>query len=151
MKLAKTLNIVLWGFLAVTAFLIISLLSNLSDNSADSVMGAWIETNLVWCYILFGISIASVLILGLYNTLNDPQALKRGLLALGFMVVVLGISYALADSAIPQFYGVEKFVADGTLTATVSKWIGTGLNATYILFGLSIISIIYSSVSNILK
>ncbi len=151
MKLGKALNIMLIGFLVVSAFLIISLLSNLSDNDADAVMGAWIDSNLVWCYILFGLSIAAALLLGLANTLSDPQALKKGLMATGFMVVIVGIGYALSDSSIPQFYGVEKFVADGTLTATVSKWIGTGLYVTYTLFILAVLAIAGSSVSRILK
>jgi hypothetical protein len=57
----------------------------------------------------------------------------------------------LSSSEIPHFYGSQKFVENGTLTPSVSRWIGTGLIATYILAGLAFVVIVWSSVSRIFK
>lgn len=65
------------------------------------------------------------------------------------MVVI--VSYAMASNEIPQFFGVDKFVADGSLTPVISKWIGTGLNVTYILFGGAILSLAGLATLNIFK
>jgi len=142
MKIEKVLNIVLWVLLAVSAILVVSLVTNLSDNEADSTMGAWINTNLTWSYLLLGAGAIIAVVFALYHTFTDKAAAKKGLIALVFAGVVLALAYVIASDAIPQFHGVDKFVADGSLTNTVSKWVGTTLYATYILLFLSIAAIV---------
>lgn len=151
MKLEKVLNIVMWVLLAVSAVLIVSLLTNISDNDADPTMGAWINSNLIWSYLLLGLSAVIAVVFAVIHTFTDKEAAKEGLMVLVFAAVILGISYLFASDAIPQFYGVEKFVADGTLTPSVSKWIDTTLYSSYILLGLSLIGIAASSVARIFK
>jgi small-conductance mechanosensitive channel len=151
MKLDKVLTIVLWVLLAVSAVLVISMMTNISENDADPTMGAWINTNLTWSYILLGASAVIAVVFALFNTFTDKAAAKKGLIALVFAGVILAISYALASDAIPQFHGVQKFVADGTLDTSISKWIGTTLYATYILLFLAVISIAGFAVTRIFK
>lgn len=151
MKFAKTTTIMLWVLLVISLFLIISLLSNITENTTDPGMDTWLSYNLVWSYVLLGISCAAALALEFLNTISDKKATKSALIAIGFLGGVLLISYLLADSEIPKFYGSDKFVADGTLTETVTKWIGTGLIATYILSALSFFAFVWSSVSRIFK
>ena len=151
MKLEKVLNIGMWVLLAVSAILVVSLLMNISDNEADPTMNAWINTNLTWSYILLVLSGILAVVFALIHTFTDKDASKKGLMVLVFALVVLGISYLFASDAIPQFYGVEKFVQDGTLTNSVSKWIDTTLYASYILLFLSLIGIAVSSVVRIFK
>ena len=50
MKLEKVLSIVLWVLLAVSAVLIVSMMTNISENEADPTMGAWINTTLTWSF-----------------------------------------------------------------------------------------------------
>ncbi|WP_299581396.1 hypothetical protein [uncultured Sunxiuqinia sp.] len=151
MKLDKILSIVLWVLLAVSAVLIVSMMTNISENEADPTMGTWINTNLSWSYILLGLGAAIAVVFALFNTFTDKTAAKKGGIALVFTAAVLVVSYALASDAIPQFYGVEKFVADGTLTASVSKMVGTGLYATYVLFILVMIAVAASSLNKVFK
>ena len=151
MKFAKITTIMLWVFLGITVFLVISLLTNLNENVSDPGMDTWVNANLFWAYILFGISIGAALILEFINTITDKKATKSALIAFAFLGSVVLISYFLSDSSIPEFYGVEKFIETGSLTPNVSKWIGTGLIATYILSGLAIIGIIWSSISSIFR
>lgn len=151
MKLEKVLNIMMWVLVAVSAFLIISLIVNISEDEADSAMGAWLNTNLSWAYILLIACSFTAIIFSLFQAFTNKEAGKKGLLVLGAAVVVFVISYGLASDAIPQFYGVEKFVAEGTLTNTVSKWIDTTLIVTYILFGLTLLATVFWSVARVFK
>jgi hypothetical protein len=126
--------------------LIVSLIVNISENDADAVMGSWINSNLIWAYILVAVGAGVAVIAGLLHMATDIKAAKGGLVALIFLAAVAVVSYLLASDAIPQFIGVEKFVNEGTLTAQVSKLVDTGLIATYILLAFAIISTVFSSV-----
>jgi len=150
MKLNKIVNIILWIIIAVSAVLVVSLMSNISDNKTDPSMGAWINTNLIWTYILFFISIGMAILFALYQILTDKKALKNSIIALAFMGIVAIISYALADGSIPKFHGVENFVAKG-LTGATCRWIGTGLYATYILFFIALISMAASPIVKLFR
>jgi len=151
MKLEKVLNILMYVLLAVSAILIVSMMMNLSDDDADATMGAWINTNLSWSYLLLAASTIIAVVFALIHTFSDKAAAKKGLTALVFAGVVVAIAYVIASDAIPQFHGVEKFVADGSLTTTVSKWIGATLNATYILLFLTVIAIALAPLTRLLK
>ena len=150
-KYSKILTIILWVILGISAVLIASLMANISDNSADPVMGGWINSNIVWAYILMVAGAAIALLAGVFQMASDFGSAKKGLLSLAGFAIVAVIAYLLASDAIPQFYGVEKFIASGTLNAQVAKMIDTGLIVTYLLLGIAILSIVWSSVSQIFK
>lgn len=151
MKFAKITTIMLWVILGISLFLIISLLANLDANTTDPGMSTWVNANLWWSYALLGIVCIAAVVLEFVNTISDKQATKNALLGIGLLGGVILVSYLLSDNEIPRFYGVEKFVEDGSLTPNISQWIGTGLIATYILSAISIIGIIYTSVSSLFK
>lgn len=151
MKFAKITTIMLWVILGISLFLIISLLSNLDANASDAGMSTWISANLSWSYVLLFIAAIAAILLEFLNTISDKKATKSALIALGFIGGVILVSYIFADSEMPKFFGAQKFIDDKTVTPSILKWIGTGLIATYILSALSIIAIIWSSVSRIFK
>ncbi|QGY43414.1 hypothetical protein GM418_06995 [Maribellus comscasis] len=150
-KTNRFVTILLWGLLLISAILVVSLMANISENDQDPTMGSWINTNLVWAYILVAIGAGVAVISGLLHMFTDKKAAKGGLIALAFFAIVAVISYSLASDAIPQFIGVDRFINDGTLTASVAKLVDTGLYATYILLGLAVLSIVFSSVSRLFK
>ncbi|MBW8332652.1 MAG: hypothetical protein K0M40_11570 [Prolixibacteraceae bacterium] len=118
---------------------------------ADEGMSTWITTNLYWAYVLLGIATIAALVLEFVNTISDKKATKSALVALGFSVAVIGISYLLANDEMPKFFGANKFIEDGTITPSSMRWIGTGLIATYILSAISVIAIVWSSITSIFK
>jgi len=150
-KVGKIVTIILWVLLIVSAVLIVSMMVNISENDADPTMGGWINSNLVWAYILLAIGAGIAVLSGLFHMATDMSAAKKGLISLGFLVAVALVSYLLASDAIPQFAGVQKFINDGTLTPQVAKLVDTGLYATYILLAIAILSIIFSSVTRLFK
>lgn len=151
MRFAKVTTIVLWVLLAISLFLIISLLANLDANVSDPDMSKWIGANLYWSYVLLIIATVAALVLEFVNTLSDKKAAKNSLIGIGLLGGVILVSYLLSDTEMPKFFGAEKFIENGTVTPTILLWIGTGLIASYILFAISVITIIWSSVSNVFK
>lgn len=151
MKFAKVTTIVLWVILAISFFLIISLLANLNPNVSDPDMLKWLGANLYWSYVLLAIATVAALILEFVNTLADKKAAKNSLIGIGLLGAVILVSYLLSDTEMPKFFGAEKFIENGTVTPTILLWIGTGLIASYILFAISVITIFWSAVSNFFK
>jgi small-conductance mechanosensitive channel len=143
-------TILLWVLLIVSAVLIVSLIVNIGEDT-DPTMGSWINSNLVWSYVLLAIGAGIAVLAGLFHMATDMKAAKKGLISLVFLVVVAVVSYLLASDTIPQFAGVQKFINDGTLTNQVAKMVDTGLYATYILLALAILSILFSSVTRLFK
>ncbi|WP_346856663.1 hypothetical protein [uncultured Draconibacterium sp.] len=150
-KTGKIVTVVLWALLIVSAVLIISLMVNISENDLDPTMGSWVNTNLVWAYILTALGAGIAILAGLVKMTTDKKAAKNGIISLVFMGVVVLISYLLASPEIPQFAGVEKFLNDGTLNETVAKWVDTGLYTTYILLAIAVLSIAGMSVTRLFK
>ena len=151
-KTSRFVTILLWVLLVISAVLVVSLMVNINEEvDTDPAMLSWVNSNLIWAYILVAIGAGIAIISGLIHTLTDKKALRGGLISLAFLAIVAVISYSLASDAIPQFIGVDKFINDGTLTAKVSKLVDTGLYATYILLGLAILSIVFSSVTRLFK
>ncbi|MCW4015118.1 hypothetical protein [uncultured Draconibacterium sp.] len=150
-KTAKIVTIVLWALIIVSTILLVSLFVNISDVDTDPTMGRWINSNLVWSYILVAVGAGVAVLSGLFHMFTDKKATRSGLISLGFMAVVVLVAYLLASPEIPQFIGVDKFLADGTLNERVAKLTDTGLYATYILLGLAVLSVASSAVMRLFR
>jgi len=145
-KISKIITIVLWALIIVSAILVISLVANINDvNEQDPTMLSWINANLIWVYILGVVGAGIAVFFALFHTLTNKQAAKSGLISLLFMGTVAIVAYVLASPEIPSFIGVDKFIAEG-LTSSTIKLVDAGLIATYILFGIAVLSIILGPV-----
>lgn len=100
---------------------------------------------IVFTYILFIIAILTLLWGSVMFVVTQPHKLKSMLISIGAFLAVLAISYVLADDIIY----VDNYPED--TTATVSKMVGFGLYAFYILFIGAIGSIVFSTVSKLFK
>lgn len=150
-KTGKYVSIFMWVIIVVTVILAISLAVNISDNKQDPAMNSWVSTNLSWTYILMVFSVIAVVGFAIFQMATNFDAAKKGLMSLGFMGVVVLVAYMMASDTMPTFFGAQKFIDDGTVTPTVMKWVDTGLIATYIVMGISVVSIVYASVSRLFK
>ena len=150
-KIGKIVTIILWVLVIVSAILVISLVVNITENETDPTMGGWIDTNLIWAYILIAIGAGVAILASIYHMITDRQAAKKGLFAFLFIGGVALISYLLASDEIPQFVGVQRHINEGTLTPQIAKNIEAGLFATYILLGLAVLSIVLAPVTRLFK
>jgi cation transport ATPase len=139
-KTGKIVTYILWALLIVSTVLLVSLMVNISEQETDPAMLGWIDTNLVWAYILVAVGAGIAILSGLFNMFTDKSAAKKGLISIGFLAVVAIIAYTLASPVMPQFPGIQKAINDGLTTSTV-KLVDAGLIATYILLGLAILAI----------
>ncbi len=150
-KIGKKITIVLWALVIVSVILIISLMVNINEsNEQDPAMLSWINTNLIWVYLLLAISAGLAIFFAIFHTLSDKKAAKGGLISLAFLGGVALISYLIASPEIPQFLGVEKFIADG-LDGQTMKLVDTGLIATYIMLAISVLAFIAGPIIRIVR
>jgi len=150
-KIGKKITIVLWALVIVSIILIVSLMANInSDNDKDSAMLSWINYNLVWVYILLAVAAGLAILFAIFHTVSDKQAAKDGLISVLFLGGVALISYVLASPEIPQFLGVEKFIAGG-LNGQTMKWVDTGLIATYIMLSIAVLAFIAGPIIRIVR
>lgn len=151
-KTGKIVTIILWALLIVSAILIVSLVVNINEEvKTDPTMLSWVNTNIIWAYILVAFGAGVAIFASLYHMFTDKKAAKGGIISIAFLGVVALIAYVLASPEIPQFVGVDKFLADGTLNTQVAKLVDTGLYATYILLALAILAVASSSVMRLFR
>ena len=94
--------------------------------------------------ILF-ITISITLVFSVLNLASSSKKLKKALVFIGCFILVTAIAFAASD-------GVETPMKDGeVLSASGSRWVGTGLRMFYILATLAILSMLLSGAKKILK
>jgi len=95
--------------------------------------------------IVIFITIATTLIFSLLGLFSNRAKLKKAAISIGLFICVIGISYVLSE-------GVETPLKDGeVLSASGSKWVGTGIRTFYILAVIAISLMIFSGVTKIIK
>ena len=95
--------------------------------------------------IVIFITIATTLIFSLLGLFSDRAKLKKAAISVGLFLCVIGISYVLSE-------GVETPLKDGeVLSASGSKWVGTGIRTFYILAVIAVSLMIFSGVTKIIK
>ena len=95
-------------------------------------------------FILF-ITVAVTIIFSLINLASNPGKLKKSMIFIGFLIIVIGIAFASST-------GVETPMKDGqVLSASGSKWVGTGIRVFYILASIAVLSMIAFGARNIIK
>ncbi|MEM6685173.1 MAG: hypothetical protein AAF617_05200 [Bacteroidota bacterium] len=87
--------------------------------------------------VLVIVTAALSLFFGIKNLATNPQALKKTLIFLAVFAIFGILSYVSASDAIPENLG-----DDIQVTATASKYVGTGIYMFYFLAAIAILSMI---------
>ena len=91
------------------------------------------------------ISVAATVNFSLVTLFGDTQKLKKALISVAFLVVVVGLAYALST-------GVETPLKDGeVLSASGARWVETGIRVFYYLGAIAIIAMVYSGVKRLIN
>ena len=91
------------------------------------------------------VSVAATVIFSLRTLFGDPQKLKKALISVGFLLVVVGIAYVSST-------GVETPLKDGeVLSASGSRWVGTGIRVFYYLAIIAIGAMVFASAKKLTK
>lgn len=151
-KTRKITTIILWVLMALSVVLFVYMVTSIDseENPGTKAVQA-ITMNLNWSIVLFGLAALIALGFAFIQILTEKSKAISAIVSIVILGAILGVSYALASSEIPSFFGVEKFVDNGTLTEAISRWVGTGLYFTYILFAGAFLSIIVFGAASIFK
>ncbi len=151
-KIRKFTTIILWELLVISLAIFVYMFVSIdSETNPGEKARNLMALNINWAIVLFAIAAVVAIVFAIFQMFSGKAKALSALLIMLIFAAVIGVAYLLASSEIPQFFNVEKFVADGTLTATISRWIGTGLYTTYILFGGAFLSIIGFGAISIFK
>lgn len=148
MKLENIIKIVcaILGFLGVI-FLFRIIAVGDDDIKMDASMGDFglISPLISLAMFVFFLTVAATIIFSLINLASNPGKLKKALIFMGFLIIVVGIAYASSS-------GVETPMKDGEiLSASGSRWVGTGIRVFYILASVAVLSMIAFGARNMIK
>ncbi len=138
----KKLNMLMVGLFVVTlAFVAWAMISGGSE-----VAISW---NLIWGYVLLVAAVVSVIWAAIKGTITHPAGLKNTLIAVGIVVVVVGVALGIALShdglVVPNSAGG---VFDDPFELVISE---TGILVTYVVAAATLLVTIYGEVRNALK
>ncbi len=141
MALHKILKIVAL-LLSVAGIIFLAMIIAKGDAEVTAT-GEGIDGFLYVAYITLAITIIFVLVFVLKGIFTGN--LKSTLLSVGVFLLIVVISYVLADGTPMQMRGGE------TLSASGAKWVDTGLYVFYIMAVLAIGSMIFSGIKKVTR
>ncbi len=130
-----------WASIVLLVTSVVLLLVSFPKFNGPGEEGA-VALLLNWAYIMLGLALVSVLLVGLVITaFNSPKSLIKILLVAVGVAIVVGVAYLLAPGQQPIAYnGPAVSPKDLALTETV-------INLAYILGGAAVLSIIVAEVA----
>jgi hypothetical protein len=148
---------VLTGVIMVLAVTLTAILMLNSDNNmAKDMVGAFKKVGTTLdifyyaTYIIIGLAGLLVVVFAAFSIFTRPKAAKNGLIGVGILAVIIILSFLLSTSKIDPVF-VNKIADTVKVTPALSKQVGAGLIATYILGALSIVAIIYTAITKFIK
>lgn len=146
----KIVQIILWVLMAVSIiFAVIFYLGSVVDGTEGTRLEEPVITQsfLTWAYILFFATLAITIVFSIINIVVNPKGIKGAIIALIFGAVLITAAFLMSDGTLldlPHYSGKDNI-------PSTLKFVDTVLYSTYILLGLAILSIVYSSVSRLFK
>jgi hypothetical protein len=152
MKNINLAKYVLWLLSAISVILFVILFTSIENETSPGARAeSLISLNINWSIFLTIVAALIAMGFAIAQTIVDKKQTINSLLVLAGFALIIVVSYLVSTDEIPKFFGVEKFVADGTLTPSISRWIGAGLVTTYILFIGALLSIVVFSAASLFK
>ncbi len=112
-------------------------------DEAVTLTGEGVDGFLYVSYVIFAITIAFVLFFVIKGVFSGN--IKSTLLSVGAFLLIVVISYVLADGTPMQMPEGEMLSASG------SKWVGAGLYAFYIMAVLAIGAMVYTGIKKLTR
>ncbi|SHI83712.1 hypothetical protein [Aquimarina spongiae] len=155
MKLSKILSYVVLGvgiLGAILWYVMSSSISDLMDQNGVSearelpldVAESSVSPLYSLTLIIFIVTIVATLFTVISTLLKNPSGLKNTAIGVVAFLIVVGIGFAMAN-------GVETPLKDGdVLSASGSKWVGTGLYAFYVLAAVAVGLMFFSGIKKLI-
>ena len=134
-KISRLLAVVLGGIgLVFTLLIFFGGESSLETNVSISI---WIS--IAMFFIAIGLAIFSAV----RGMIINPASLRGSAIGFGALAAIVAISYMISSGA--------DFESYKNMSESGSRWVSTGLNATYIMTLLSVGAIVFSSLNRLRK
>ena len=143
----KPLKIILSSLLVISAVMFAMLYIGGNVEGAALDTPKFIDAFIIWMYILVAISIIITLGFEGFNTFKNPKKAFRTLISLGILVLVILISYFLADSTPLKMIGYTGTDNVPSMLILADMFIFT----TYLIFGIAIILVLYAEFSRMFR
>jgi hypothetical protein len=145
-SIAKITKVLLWVLIALSIFFALMLFMNTTEEDVK-----WVGNSLKFTYVILILAIAAVILSSLYiftmKLIAKPKSAIMTIITIGILGVIFLIAYSKSSDIpldMPNYEGPDN--VPGPL-----KWSDTGLFMMYILFGLSLLAILYAEISRLFK
>lgn len=139
-----------WLLLGVSAVLLIFVFTDplLNDDALPLLERApRSEILMIWAYILFALACFFAILFPLIGVVKNPKGALKIMGIVAAMALVAGISYSMADTT--PIIGTSSTPNPDFSSPAVLSLSDMGLFTTYVLFGLAIASVLFSSVKGL--
>ena len=142
-KFNKILNILLLTLIGITLLLLILFFFGGEVEGASLYTPLFTDSLLNWGFILVALAAGVTVFFEVANIILQPQKAKRTLMSIGILLLIILISYILADGTPLHLYGY-------TGSDNVPYWLVYSdifLFTSYIAFGITIAALLFTEVS----
>lgn len=146
-KLSNLLNYVLYLLLAVTLVFAGLFFFGGEIEGEAYYTPSYTEAMLNWAKLLVYITAGIALIFEIINIIIHPKSAVRTLISLGIIVLIVLVAYSLSDTTPMKIIGYN---GPDNVPSMLSM-AGTMLYTTYILFGITVVAILYAELSRMFK
>ncbi len=151
-KIGKIIQIMMYVIFGVSLIMIVAFYFGGSESitftsGKEYSYPSFTDNMIYWAYVLFIVSTLSALLFPIISLITDIKKAKRTIVGVAALAITVGLAYAFASGAIPNFHNIEKF----NITESISKSVGTGLFTVYLLGGIAIIGILFTEISKSFK
>lgn len=95
--------------------------------------------------IILIIAVAATVIFSLITLFGDKEKLKKAVISIGFLLVVVGLAFALSS-------GEETALKDGeVLSASGTRWVETGIRVFYYLAAIAVLAMAYAGAKRLIN
>ncbi len=108
-------------------------------------MESMIDIGLYLSYLMVIVALLGAIVLPIIKSLDNPKSLIKPLGAIAGIFVLFLICYGFAGDSLNS-----KAIAAG-VTSGVSKFVGGGLIAMYVLFVVAIVGIVFTEINKAIK
>ena len=146
-KIRKLSSWMLTGVIIVSVIVLAMFyLGGVVDPAAENKEPVNTSLLLYWCYALFGVTMVCLVLFGIMQFFSTLKTKPKA--ALGSLVVLLGVTYAMGDATPLPGINVDsaQFNTAGWLKVS-DMWI----YSTYVLLGLSVLAMIAGSLKKVLN
>jgi hypothetical protein len=143
---SKAISIISYVIMGVSVLLAVLFYVGAANTEVgQEASNPFIQPIMMWCYGLAIAAVAASILFPMASIFSDPKAAKSVMIGVGILVLVAGVSYAIAGDEV-----LKSYTAYNT-TATQSKMVSTGLILFYLLAAGAVVAAVYSEVSKIFK